>query len=175
MILADGKSLVTQVMPTALLEQSRSVLRTRFGAIVPKRIFTLGFDRSFEEGAAPVHRLLAKLDSARRHRAVVCAAPESIKSLVLKFVEQLHSIESVPLHTLAPRTDNARANRDIARAREQMLLRSEMSDALVRILDLWRDGVLIMDECDLLMHPLKSELNFPIGHKQPIDLAGHRW
>ena len=32
-----------------------------------------------------------------------------------------------------------------------------------------------MDEVDILLHPLKSELNFPIGHKQAIDLSGHRW
>lgn len=43
------------------------------------------------------------------------------------------------------------------------------------MLDVWRESVLIMDEVDVLLHPLRSELNFPIGHKQPIDLSGHRW
>jgi hypothetical protein len=32
-----------------------------------------------------------------------------------------------------------------------------------------------MDEVDVLLHPLRSELNFPIGHKFPIDLAPFRW
>ena len=32
-----------------------------------------------------------------------------------------------------------------------------------------------MDEVDVLLHPLRSELNFPIGHKKAIDLSGHRW
>lgn len=36
-------------------------------------------------------------------------------------------------------------------------------------------GVLLMDEVDVLLHPLKSELNFPIGFKSPIDLSGYRW
>ena len=27
----------------------------------------------------------------------------------------------------------------------------------------------------MLLHPLRSELNFPIGAKDPIDLAGYRW
>jgi hypothetical protein len=31
-----------------------------------------------------------------------------------------------------------------------------------------------MDEVDSLLHPLKSELNFPIGRKKAIDLAGFR-
>lgn len=32
-----------------------------------------------------------------------------------------------------------------------------------------------MDEVDLLLHPLKSELNFPIGDKHPLDLSPERW
>ena len=39
-----------------------------------------------------------------------------------------------------------------------------------------------MDEVDLILHPLKSELNFPIGPKEPLDLTrsskgskGLRW
>lgn len=38
LILADGKSLVTQVMPTALLEQSRNVLRARFMSVIKKKV-----------------------------------------------------------------------------------------------------------------------------------------
>ena len=59
--------------------------------------------------------------------------------------------------------------------RDVMTRRSEMADALVKVLDLWRAGVLIMDEVDVLLHPLRSELNFPIGAKFPIDLAPFRW
>eukprot|EP00759_Apiculatamorpha_spiralis_P019752 PhF_6_TR25516/c0_g1_i1/m.35642 len=32
-----------------------------------------------------------------------------------------------------------------------------------------------MDEVDLILHPLKSELNFPIGPKEQIDFAPMRW
>ena len=38
LILADGESLVTQVMPTALLEQSRNVLRNRFSSTITKKV-----------------------------------------------------------------------------------------------------------------------------------------
>ena len=34
---------------------------------------------------------------------------------------------------------------------------------------------IIMDEVDVLLHPLRSELNFPIGEKVPVDLSGDRW
>ena len=50
----------------------------------------------------------------------------------------------------------------------------EMADAVVPILKMFESGVLIMDEVDVLLHPLRSELNFPIGDKLPIDMAGLR-
>ena len=50
------------------------------------------------------------------------------------------------------------------------------------ILELFKEGVLLLDEVDLLLHPLKSELNWPIGEKHPIDYTrskkfgvGLRW
>jgi len=33
----------------------------------------------------------------------------------------------------------------------------------------------MMDEVDLILHPLKSELNFPIGAKYDLDFAPERW
>ena len=49
------------------------------------------------------------------------------------------------------------------------------------ILKLFRTGILLLDEVDLILHPLKSELNWPIGLKDPIDYSrsklgvGLRW
>eukprot|EP01104_Vermistella_antarctica_P011016 TRINITY_DN300_c2_g7_i1.p1 TRINITY_DN300_c2_g7~~TRINITY_DN300_c2_g7_i1.p1 ORF type:complete len:1708 (+),score=390.70 TRINITY_DN300_c2_g7_i1:360-5126(+) len=176
LMMADGKSLVTQVMPTALLEMSRSVLRSRFSTgIISKRVYTLQFDRSCEDDVEVVAALFAKLDGARRHGDVVCATPEAIKSLLLKYIEQLHAIEQVdPDATYVP-GQSARKNREVTRMRDQAIARSDMCDGLVRILQLWKSGVLVMDEVDVLLHPLRSELNFPIGEKYPIDLAGSRW
>ena len=36
-------------------------------------------------------------------------------------------------------------------------------------------GVCIMDEVDLVLHPLHSELNFPLGEKRPLAPAPERW
>lgn len=45
------------------------------------------------------------------------------------------------------------------------------ADEIAKTLCMWRDdGVLLMDEVDLLLHPLKSELNFPIGERVEIDV-----
>ena len=42
-------------------------------------------------------------------------------------------------------------------------------------LQLFADGVLVLDEVDSILHPLKSELNFPIGEKHPLDFSPERW
>ena len=37
------------------------------------------------------------------------------------------------------------------------------------------DPIRCMDEVDLLLHPLHSELNFPLGGRQPLEPAPQRW
>lgn len=44
------------------------------------------------------------------------------------------------------------------------------------ILQLWRSHAIAMiDEVDTVLHPLRSELNFPIGAKEPLAAAKLRW
>jgi hypothetical protein len=139
------------VVPPALLEFSRSVMRSTFSSIMHKRIYTLHCDR-----ASKVDRTLYnKLANAIRTNGVVISTPTSIKSIMLKFMEMLHLIEDES----APRHPQMEVD-----AKE-----------LARILNLFRSGVLIMDEVDLILHPLKSELNFPIGPKLDLDFAPLRW
>jgi len=91
LILADGKSLVMQVMPHALLEMSRSVMREKFAAVVRKPVFTFQFDRT-----TPITRnLYMKLCKARDSKAVICATPTSIKSLMLKFIEMMRHLDNL--------------------------------------------------------------------------------
>ena len=44
---------------------------------------------------------------------------------------------------------------------------------------MFREGRLILDEVDLILHPLKSELNWPMGVKDPLDftraIPGTNW
>merc|ERR1719502_681381 len=85
LMLADGKTLVVQTMPPALLEQSKATLRATFSSIVRKRVFTLSFDRGSEMRWATVD----KLHSAARNRGVVLATAATIKSLQLKLLEKM--------------------------------------------------------------------------------------
>ena len=54
--------------------------------------------------------------------------------------------------------------------------------ACAQLLKLLKDSLLLMDEVDVLLHPLRSELNFPIGPRVDLDLSvsqklgdGIRW
>lgn len=116
-----------------------------------KRIYTLTSDRAAKVDQA----MFKKLSNAVRTRGVVISTPTSIKSVQLKFLEMLHMLEdeSMPHHPQMERD-----------AKE-----------LGRVLSLFRESVLIMDEVDLILHPLKSELNFPIGTKLDLDFHPLRW
>ena len=80
------------------------------------------------------------------------------------------SLEGItaPAHAILP-NGSGRRDRESVKLRDSLLARSDMADALVEVLGLWRRSVLVMDEVDVLLHPLRSELNFPIGHKVTIE------
>ena len=141
LLLGDGTQLIVQVMPPALLEQSKATLRATFSSIVRKRVFTLSFDRSSELSWATVD----KLHSAARNRGIVLCTASTVKSIQLKALEKMDVI------------------RDPHRKQHPSM--EHQMRALVHGLRLFKRGCLIMDEVDLLLHPLKAELNFPIGDK----------
>ena len=183
LVLADGETLVTQVMPTSLLEQTRTVLRKCFSVLIPKRVYTLQFDRACEDSPDVAEAVYQKLLAAERGRGIVVSAPECIKALMLKAIEQLHAVEATPVEDIllggahdGNVDERQRHDVEALHIRTKAIARSSMADAISPILcNLWRNGVLIMDEVDVLLHPLRSELNFPIGMKDPIELSGPRW
>jgi len=151
LMLGDGQSLVCQIVPPALLEFSRSVMRSTFSSIMHKRIYTLSFDR-----ASKIDRTMyQKLRNATETRGVVISTPTTIKSIELRFLELLDMVN------------------DKTRPRSGELERD--AHQLGEVLRLFRQGVLIMDEVDLILHPLKSELNFPVGEKHDLDFHPQRW
>ena len=40
------------------------------------------------------------------------------------------------------------------------------------ILGMFRKGTMLLDEVDLLLDPMRSELNWPLGRRLPLDFAG---
>mmetsp|Transcript_74196 Transcript_74196/g.197960 ORF Transcript_74196/g.197960 Transcript_74196/m.197960 type:complete len:3050 (-) Transcript_74196:601-9750(-) len=165
LMLADGKSLLLSVVPKALLEMSRTQMRETFANIVPKRVYTFKFERAT---AVTAGTRLA-LENATRNRGVVVATPTSLKSVMLVYIETLRLLDEAanpPPGSGARRTPKETIDGWAKQARE-----------LAGILSLFREGVMLLDEVDLILHPLKSELNFPLGEKLAIDCSdgGERW
>ena len=156
LMLADGDSLVLSVVPKALLEMTRKLMRETFATIMCKRVYTLQFDRSTDITPATA----AALSNAAKNRGVVVATPTTIKSVMLCYIETLHNLH------------DASAQPSISTEK----LQSNVVE-LEKTLRLFKDGVMLLDEVDLLLHPLKSELNFPCGEKFDLDAAecGERW
>jgi hypothetical protein len=187
LMLADGKSLVTQVVPNALLTMSRNVMWGRFCNVVVKPVFTLTFDRGWPTKASVYQHMYEKMVLARQTGGIVVTTPSAIKSIVNKYVELLNSVAEAPLERLVKTTKASKAARAVgmegacirAEARLSELQNcSDTADAIARIMTLWSDrerGVLLMDEVDMLLHPLRSELNFPIGEKFALTPSPSRW
>ena len=120
LMLGDGKNLVVQVVPPALLELSRAVMRSTFSSIMHKRIFTLNFDRSSEADPTIYKKLVSSIES----RGVVITTPTTIKSMMLKFLEWMYILNDPH----SPRSNMMEAD----------------CQELGRVLTLFRDAVLIM-------------------------------
>lgn len=111
---------------------------------------------SFDRATKVINEgLYKKLQNSIKTKGVVITTPTAIKSILLRYLEALYVLE------------------DESRQRPATI-RSDVQQ-LSRILQLLRDGCLIMDEVDLILHPLKSELNFPIGAKHDLDFSPLRW
>jgi len=93
--------------------------------------------------------------AARRNRGVVLCTASTIKSLQLKLLEKMDVLRDT-------------------RRKQHPTMEVDLR-ALVEVMKVYRNSCLIMDEVDLLLHPLKSELNFPVGKKQSLDVSPQRW
>ncbi len=136
---------------------SRSRMRETFGSVIVKRIYTLEFDRA----TIIKPSVRRSLENAVTGRGVVIATPTTIKSIMLSYIEVLQQLKDA--HSLGLRSK-------INDLRTQ-------AEELNRILGLFKEGIMLLDEVDMILHPLKSELNFPIGEKQELDCStdGERW
>jgi hypothetical protein len=144
-----------QVVPKALLDFSRAVLRERFSSLIRKPVYTFAFDRF-----TPVTpEFYAKFIKARELRAVVITDPKSIKSFALKLVELCHEL--------------GRVSAGFSSSHSSSELRAQAAEC-VKVISIWKSSVLLMDEVDLILHPLKSELNYPVGTKEPLDFTANR-
>ncbi|KAH8582661.1 very large low complexity [Cryptosporidium sp. chipmunk genotype I] len=251
LLLGDSQRLVIQIVPPALLEFTRDVLRSRFSCIVKKRILKFQFNRN----SICTPELYRKLVHAKEQKAIILCHPTSVKSLFLKTVflfrilrywnnditsssglkmalkyislsaninknklvelfdkggssikqilkigssEQVNHINKVTSSSSRGRGGlgggggGGRRRREIRNSRSKEISSKLVNDVLnnedkeelylqykkeldlcLRILHIFKhESVVIVDEIDMILHPLKSELHWPIGEKIPLDLSG---
>ncbi len=145
LIVADGSSLVLSVVPKALVEMSRTRMRETFASIMVKRIYTLEFERS----TIVTPSLRRGLENAAANRGVVVATPTTLKSVMLSYIEVLQHLKEAHLDGIRSKVEELKVQ----------------AEELAKILTLFKKGIMLLDEVDMILHPLKSELNFPIGEK----------
>jgi hypothetical protein len=186
LMLADGESLVLSIVPRALVEMSRTRMRETFAVIVQKRVYTLKFDRSTVMRESMFETLL----NAKRNRGIVVATPTTVKSIMLSSIELQSQIleawtdqgdaytavrvakefgdETVTedgTQTLAKIADRAAAEK--AEENAPVLYRTSVTElerrlaTTQKLLNMFKEGVMLLDEVDLILHPLKSELVSP--------------
>ena len=67
-----------------------------------------------------------------------------------------------------------RRHQRTARRSRRSELRGQL-ETLSSVLGVFRRSVVLLDEVDVLLHPLRSELNWPQGERHPIHFAPMRW
>ena len=118
------------------------------------------------------------------------SSPTSIKSFMLKFIEVVHQLELAsttsdedeymrgvtanPLNRIRrlKRTASETAVVCGATALPQLSAQARVAVNIVKQL---QTSVLMLDEVDIILHPLKSELNWPLGKRKPLDYGASRW
>ena len=117
-------------------------------------------------------RLLARLEQARQRKAVILASPTSIKSFALKFAEMVFILDQHADASQMSHGGDATAagglfgfilgNKKRAAGEQDVMTESDLAKfkeqvaIFPKIMAVFQSGILLLDEVDLLLHPLKS-------------------
>ncbi|KAJ9467248.1 Vacuolar protein sorting-associated protein 27 [Diplonema papillatum] len=179
---ANGTNVVAVCLPRALVALSKTVLLDAFSSpVLPRPVLTLDFHRSSSITDALCQRITATTTA----RGVLVMHPTAVKSLLLKFVlcfERLDEdtrlvadakVQEKNAGTLARFVDRVVGGASAAgiSGQEKVRIRDELTNGEFLLNKLRQNAIMLMDEVDVLLHPLKSELNWPLGARLPIDLT----
>ena len=180
LLLADGLQLVMQVVPAPLLSFTLQVMRSVFrSGPLQKPVTTFAFDRRTEV----TERTLSAARIATEERSVMVSTPASVKAFMLKLLELLHLLDT----GMYPRMHSAvgkvfrkllHIKMQPSGVKEDAFNKNELlaqAGRAVQLMQIWRGAVAVIDEVDIVLHPLKSELNWPLGDRHPLDFAPTRW
>ena len=179
LLLVDGETLILLITPDNLLVQSAQYTRDAFGPTIPTPVLNFAFERSGSDDMAKQLRSIArKLAFTRENGGVTCTTPNAVKSLFLTYIDRLHIEERVSPLLFLPRAllqkqhgiTSTQLNQ-IDRIGWVMAMRQGEAKLCRDILLALKGAKAIVDEVDMVLHPLKSELNFPIGSKYELQFA----
>jgi hypothetical protein len=154
-LVSNPKNLVLQVVPDPLLRQTRSIMQSLFGYIVPKRVQIFNFDRSSTD-ADEIQILFSGLEEARRLQSVVCTTPSSLKCLLLKYVEALEEVNSYSKKLCHPRKEWVKTYGTAWGEEEKKLnglikhikKKEAFVDILAQIIRMFKASTAVVDEVD---------------------------
>ena len=143
-------------------------------------------------GLAELTATFLRLKRAAEEGWVVCTTPEAIKSVFLRYVDLLHAEKESAKQAASELAALSQASTDsspppppesvplasMQRARVYGLAADIHADILRLFRASGAEGsrsIALLDEADLQLDPLRSELNFPVGEKQVLPLSPARW
>jgi hypothetical protein len=106
-----------------------------------------------------------KMQRAVSGSGVFISTPTSIKTFMLQYLSVLQEAEHGDRCLSLTLADFKRAKfgNAASKAAEWFRARDEIADELAKVLELWKgQGIAVIDEVDLVLDPMKSELNFPV-------------
>lgn len=150
---------VLVMVPPQLLDMSREVLRAVLTWVLSTPIFTFECTRSRDLTKDDQ----SKLEYVRKVHGVTLSHPKAVKALLLRFFE--YTSLATGLHGI-PKSQTPATK-----------MFQKASDALVAkgCLQVFRTCVAIIDEVDMILDPLRSEVNFPVGNKEDLMPSPERW
>ena len=168
----SSKQLVTITVPPALLNMAHSCLLVL--AKLQKRTVMVTYSRMCPDGTNPITRaqtLCRMLQRARVSESAVLSTPQTLKSVILHFIEM-----QAQLCGCLPIADDRldQHSTDWSAVFTPQAQCAAIRDELQQCLALWNQGLLILDEADVVFHPLKSELLFPVGNVLDVALTKPR-
>ncbi|CAK8991914.1 Uncharacterized protein SCF082_LOCUS2863 [Durusdinium trenchii] len=180
-ILVHGSAMRSCVVcvPQALTEFTVRVLRERLCATLSRPVTEFTFNRATPVSDDHFFKLLHAQDA----RAVMVSGPTALKSLMLRFVLTLHACDvarSKEEERLEKRSFLSPTSwKSLLRwpswstrgGSSQLEALGFEARALAWALEVFRGSVLILDDIDLLMHPLRSELHWPLGAHHHLDFT----
>ncbi|KAL1495919.1 hypothetical protein AB1Y20_014561 [Prymnesium parvum] len=144
LLLADGERVPIVLLPDSLLDAARNIIRSTFASVINKRVFTLECSRA----STTAHRYLNMIQNAIKYKGVVITTPTSAKSAILKFLENLISLND------DSQIRGKRAIKDGPKPLPRRLRAALESHtgSWANLLQQFRSSVLIMDELDWVCH-----------------------